>query len=165
MYSATCPTCGTILYAPVLGQAWLACQTCQYFGLLLTTPLSTAKAPPQVPALVAASSPASSPTPSPTPALAESLPPALQQHARLYGEEIAAELATFAPHEYGLPLTQVWDRMQQAIDALFRSLGERRMGEYAPDIESVSRALGQIGAWHVIALQVAERLHEVSERP
>lgn len=139
----------------------MACQTCQYFGLLLTTPLPAAKAPPQVPALVAASSPTSSPAPAP----AESLPPALQQHARLYGEEIAAELATFAPHEYGLPLTQVWDRMQQAIDALFRSLGERRMGEYAPDIESVSRALGQIGAWHVIALQVAERLHEVSERP
>ena len=160
MYSATCPKCGTTLYSPVLGQAWLACQTCQYFGMLLATPLSASKATSQIPTHVAAPSP----SPSSTLAPADSLLRALQQNARLYGEEIAAELATFAPHEYRLPLSQVWDRMQQAIDALFRSLGERRMGEYAPDIESVSRALGEIGAWHVIALQVAERLHEVSER-
>ncbi len=156
MYSAACPKCGTTLYSTVLGQAWLACQTCQYFGLLLTTSLPAAKAPPQAPAHVAALSPTSSPTSSP----AETPLWTLQQQARLYGEEIAAELATFSPHEYQLPLTLVWDRMQQAIDALFHSLGERRMGEYAPDVERVSRALGQIGAWHVIALQVAERLQE-----
>jgi hypothetical protein len=85
---------------------------------------------------------------------------ALQQHARRYGEEIAAELATFTPHDYRMSLTQVWDRMQQATDALFRSLGERRMGDYPPDIESVSQALAQIGAWQIIALQVAGRLNE-----
>ncbi|HEU0025764.1 MAG TPA: hypothetical protein VFQ25_01495 [Ktedonobacterales bacterium] len=160
MYSATCPRCGTTLYSTVRGQAWLACQTCKYFGLLLTTPLPTSTALSQAPAHTSAPTA----TPSPTTTLAESLLGALQQNAQLYGEEIAAQLATFTPHDYRLSLTQVWDRMQQATDTLFRSLGERRMGDYPPDIESVSRALGQIGAWHVIALQVAGRLHEPGER-
>ena len=164
MYSAKCPQCGAIIYSNVLGQAWLACQTCRYFGLLLTTPLPASQAQSQVPAQAHTAAP--SPTPSPTPSLdspAESLLAALPQDARLYGEQIAAQLATFTPHEYRLSLTQVWDHMQQATDTLFRSLGARRMGDYPPDIESVSHALGQIGAWHVIALQVAGRLHEPSK--
>ncbi len=165
MFSATCPKCGTILYSAVPGNVWLACQSCQYFGMLLTTPLPASQAP--TPALALAPAPAPSPAPasasSPAPEAAESLPEALRQNARRYGEEIAAELATFTAREYGLSLTQVWDRMQEATDALFRSLGERRMGDYPPDIERVSRALGHLGAWHVIALQVAGRLHKLSD--
>lgn len=162
MYSATCPKCGTTLYSTVHGQAWLACQSCQYFGMLLTTPLPKAppaKAPSQAPAYAAAPAP----TPSPVTAVADPLLWALQQQAQRYGEEIAAELAAYTARDYRMSLTQVWDRMQQATDALFRSLGERRMGDYPPDIESVSRALTQIGAWHVIALQAAQRLHEPGE--
>jgi hypothetical protein len=159
MYSATCPKCGTTLYSSVRGQAWLACQTCKYFGLLLTTPLPTTMAQSQATAQLPAPS-APQPPASPSSAPEESRLGALQPHMRLYGEEIAAQLAALAPHDYRLSLTQVWDRMQQATDALFHSLGERRMGEYPPDLESVSRALGRVGAWHVIALQAAGRLHE-----
>jgi uncharacterized Zn finger protein (UPF0148 family) len=162
MYSATCPKCGTVLYSTVHGQAWMRCQACQFFGLLLTTPMPTVKAQPaqpQVPALAAAPAP----TPSSTLPEVETPLAELQRTARLYGEEIADQLATLAPHEYRLSLTQAWDRMQQATDALFRSLGGRRMGDYPPDLESVSQALGLLGAWHVIALQAAGRLHELSE--
>lgn len=158
MYSATCPSCGSTLYSPVPGQAWLACQTCLYFGMLLTTPVTTPQA--QVPAHAAASSLA----PSPTPDVENSPLSALQRHARRYGEEVAAELATLTPHDYWLSLAQAWDRMQQATDALFRSLGERRMGDYPPNIESVSQALAQVGAWQIIALQAAGRLHEPDGR-
>ncbi len=98
------------------------------------------------------------------PEMPDAAPTTLQQNARLYSEAVAAGLAAFAPHEYQLPLAQVWDRMQQATETLFRSLGERRMGDYPPDLESVSRALGQLGAWHVVVLQAAGRLHELSER-
>ena len=159
MYSATCPRCGTTIYSSVLGQAWLACQTCQYFGMLLTTPLPVSHTQPPAPSQIAAPTPA----PSPTFAAADSPLSALQQHALRYGEEIADELATLAPHDSLLSLTQVWDRMQQATDTLFRSLGERRMGDYPPDTEHVSRALAQLGAWHVIALQVVGRLNEPRE--
>lgn len=159
MYSATCPRCGTTIYASVLGQAWLACQSCQYFGMLLTTPLLASPSPSQLPVALAAPSPA----PSPTPEAAEAPLSTLQQLALRYGEKIAANLATFTPHDSRLSLTQVWDRMQQATDALFGALGERRMGDYPPDIESVTRALTQIGAWHIIALQVAGQLQEPSE--
>jgi hypothetical protein len=159
MYSATCPKCGTTLYSTVRGQAWMACQTCKYFGLLLTTPLPTSMAQTQPPAQLAAPS-APPPPASPISGPAESLLGTLQPYARLYGEEIATQLATLTSRDYHLSLTQVWDRMQQATDALFHSLGERRMGDYPPDIESVSRALGRVGAWHVIALQAAGRLHE-----
>ncbi len=164
MYSAMCPRCGTVLYSTVLGQAWLSCQNCQYFGMLLTTPLLASHIQPPAPAQMAAQIAAPTPAPSLTPEAADSPLSALQQHALRYGEEIAAELATLAPHDYLLSLTQVWDRMQQATDTLFRSLGERRMGDYPPDTEHVSRALAQIGAWHVIALQVAGRLNEPRER-
>lgn len=166
MYSATCPRCGTTIYSTVLGQAWLACQTCQYFGMLVTTvqPTQAASqvlisAPSQAPTQAALPSPA----PSSTPAAADSLLWTLQQHAQHSGAEVAVKLAALTPQDYQLPLTQVWDRMQQATEALYHSLGERRMGDYPPDIESVSRALTQIGAWHIIALHAARRLHESGE--
>jgi hypothetical protein len=122
--------------------------------MLLTTPVTAPQA--QVPAHVGASSLA----PSSAPDATDSPLSALQRHARRYGEEVAAELATLTPHDYWLSLAQIWDRMQQATDTLFRSLGERRMGDYPPNMESVSQALAQIGAWQVIALQAAGRLHE-----
>jgi len=130
--------------------------------MLLTTPLPaapTAQAPAQAPTLVAAPTPASSPERAAT----DPLLWALQQQARRSGEAVAAELAAYTPRDQQLSLIQVWDRMQQATDALYRSLGERRMGDYPPDLESVSRALTQIGAWHVIALHAAQRLHEPGE--
>ena len=162
MNSATCPRCGTTIYSTVLGQAWLACQTCQYFGMLLTTPMPSLPAPTQV--MAHAATPTPTPTLAPAPTAEESQLWALQQQALRYGEDIAAELGALATPDFRLPLTQVWDRMQQATDALFRSLGERRMGDYPPDMESVARALSRIGAWHVIALQAAGRLHEPGER-
>ncbi|HEX8732302.1 MAG TPA: hypothetical protein VF725_09625 [Ktedonobacterales bacterium] len=154
MYSATCPMCGAIIYSTVAGRAWLACQTCLYFGMLLTAPAASASAPTTPLAAVSA------PAPMATPAAEDARLGALQRHARRYSEDIAAELAALAPHDCQAPLTLVWDRIQHATEALYRSLGERRMGDYPPDVERVAQALARIGAWHLVALHAAGRLHD-----
>lgn len=84
---------------------------------------------------------------------------ALQADARLYGEEVACEVARLTPHDCTQQsLSQVWDRIQDAMGALFEALGGRHMGDYAPDLEAVSRAMTLVGAWYIVALQIAGQM-------
>lgn len=156
MYSATCPMCGAIIYSTVAGRAWLACKTCLYFGMLVAAPASSASTP--TTPLASVSVPA--PAPAVAPPAEDTRLGALHQHAQRYSEDIATELAALAPHDRQASLALVWDRIQHATEALYRSLGERRMGDYPPDMERVAQALARIGAWHLVALHAAGRLHD-----
>ncbi|MDE3097638.1 MAG: hypothetical protein KGK07_16755 [Chloroflexota bacterium] len=185
LYSAVCPRCGQILWTSLTGNVFFICSRmgCTWSGtLLLATPsVRSAHYPPPgassaslpaplaaVPsALAAATTPSADEDADEDASDAADTSPgelvALREDATLYGSEVAAELTALTARVgeaalMALRVEQCWDRLQQALDALYTTLGSARMGVSAPSLEAVADEVVRLGVEQMLLLHAAERL-------
>lgn len=180
-YTTPCPSCGATITSFVGGVHWAICPACTFLGQVMMQP--TPKPPQPYPGFAKQSMPGT-PTPmtaaallatimmsdgdddapAPEPTDVDRWRDALRQHLYDLAASVAGAMREVSDADWRLPLERVYERVQSSHEALYRALGERRMGEYAPGRQALDAALVSALLWQVMLTHASERMRETSGR-
>lgn len=85
---------------------------------------------------------------------------ALRRHANEMVSSVQGAMRDLSDADWRLGIEQVYERVQEAHGALYRALGERRMGDYPPGRMELDQALMTALLWQLLLLHAAERMRE-----